>query len=188
MEKKIGIDLWIACICAAIMSIAWIYMEEGEGRIWTLTASGTVMVLFLVLAVFEKGLSGRRHIGSGRKKEGQFPGGGQISRLLLLSEEDTELMAWDMYGKTSLVIGRDVGENQVDVNLAASPYASMVDVEHAVLNFSGGEWYVEDIGSRNGISIKKAQDGRTYRLSRDTPCRVEAGDILLAGMNRLLLR
>lgn len=188
MEKKIGIDLWIACICAAIMSIAWIYMEKGKGRIWTLAASGAVMVLFLLLAVFEKSLSKRKYAGRGGRREGRLPGGGQISRLILLSDEDTELMAWDMYGKTSLVIGRDVGENQVDVNLAASPYASMVDVEHAVLNYSGGEWYVEDVGSRNGIGIKKAQDGRTYRLSRDTPCRVEAGDILLVGMNRLLLR
>lgn len=113
---------------------------------------------------------------------------GMITEAVLLSEEDTELMVWDLYGKTASVIGRDVRENQVDIDLGRSAYASMVDIEHAVLNFSTGSWYVEDLGSVNGISVKKAGDGKNYRLSADTPCRVERGDCLYIGLNRLLLR
>ena len=113
---------------------------------------------------------------------------GTISEMVLFSEEDTELMVWDMYGKVSLVLGRDMGENQVDVDLSQSPYSGMVDVEHAVLNYSGGNWYIEDLGSTNGISIRKAQDGRLYRISANTPCRVESGDVLFVGMNRLMIR
>ena len=106
----------------------------------------------------------------------------------MLSEEDTELMTWDMYGKIAMIIGRDVKENQVDIDLGRSTYASMVNIEHAVLNYSVGNWYVEDLGSTNGISVKKAEDGRVYKLSADTPCRMERGDCLYVGLNRLLLR
>ena len=54
-----------------------------------------------------------------------------ITEIVLLSEEDTELMTWDLYGKAAMVIGRDVKENQVDIDLGKSSYASMVDIEHA---------------------------------------------------------
>ena len=97
-------------------------------------------------------------------------------------------MVWDMYGKVSLVIGRDVGENQVDVDLSQSSYPGMVDVEHAVLNFSNGNWYIEDVGSNNGISIHKGQANRLYKISANSPCRVESGDILFIGMNKQALR
>ncbi len=29
MGKRIAVDLWIVCICAAMAGIAWIYMDEG---------------------------------------------------------------------------------------------------------------------------------------------------------------
>ena len=189
MDRKIGIDLWIACICAAVTGIAWIYMGEGSERTWVLTASGSVMLFFILLAFLEKGIERRKMRRHGTERSFALPAeNGSITDLVLLSEEETELMVWDMYGKVSLVIGRDTGENQVDVDLSQSPYSGMVDVEHAVLNFSAGNWYIEDVGSVNGISVRKAQDGKSYRLSADTPCRVESGDILLIGMNRLLIR
>ncbi len=47
---------------------------------------------------------------------------------------------------------------------------------------------MEDLGSKNGIKVKKAMDGKTYQLSADTPCKLECGDVLYVGLNRLLLR
>ena len=47
---------------------------------------------------------------------------------------------------------------------------------------------MEDLGSANGLRLKKAADGRMYHLSPDMPCRLEKGDCLYVGMNRLLLR
>ena len=111
-----------------------------------------------------------------------------ITELALLSEEDGELMVWDLYGRTSAVIGRSVKGQPTDIDLAQSHYASMVDPEHAVLNFTAANWYVEDLGSRNGLQIRKWQDGRIYRLSSDTPCRLDRGDVIYVGMNRLLLK
>lgn len=189
MDRKIGMDLWIACVCAAIMGIACIYMEEGRERTWVLAVSTGLMLFFILLALAEKKLAEKRMVGSKRKQYSENGGdAGIISEMVLLSEENTELTVWDMYGKVSMVIGRDTGENQVDVDLNTSPYASMVEVEHAVLNFSAGNWYIEDLGSANGISVKKGQDEKIYRLSADTPCRLDAGDTLIIGMNHLLIR
>lgn len=184
MKKRV-LDLLISCVCLAVIGIVLLYPEQVRGDKAILAIAAVAGVIFLILAVREKG---ERRETPGR------PGGGipseseLITEIVLLSEEDNELMAWDLYGKTAMVIGRDVKENQVDINLGGSPYASMVEIEHAVLNFSAGNWYVEDLGSANGISVKKAGDGRTYKLSSDTPCRLERGDCLYIGLNRLLLR
>ena len=68
-------------------------------------------------------------------------------------------------------------------------FRSMIDVEHAVLNYTAGSWYVEDLNSRNGIAVQKAADGKKYRLSADKPCRLEKGDILfVGGLTRLAIR
>ncbi len=141
-------------------------------------------MVFLFLAWTDKETGQRT--GTGPTAEGAKKA--TITELVLLSEEDTELMAWELYGKTSAVIGRDVREAQVDIDLSQSPFASMVDREHAVLNFSAGGWYVEDLGSANGLRLKKAGGGKVYRLSADTPCLLEKGDCLYVGLDRLLLR
>ncbi|MGN0330888.1 MAG: FHA domain-containing protein [Kineothrix sp.] len=183
MDKRRGIDLCIACICAAIMAISWFYIEEENMRFWVLAVSGAAAVFFALLAAVEKG-GGHR----GRRETEMLPGQpGMISEIVLLSEEGNELMLWDMYGRTALVIGRAGKESQADIDLSSSPYAGMVDEEHAVLNFSGGNWYIEDLGSENGLSIKKRPDGRVYRLAAK-PCILEAGDQILVGMNHLLVR
>ena len=102
----------------------------------------------------------------------------------MLSEEGSHLASWNIYGKNGIVIGRDVGENQVTVDLNETAYAGMIDVEHAILNFAGNNWYVEDISTGNGISIQK-QDGRKYKLSYGKPCKVERFDIIFIGLTRL---
>ena len=107
-----------------------------------------------------------------------------LTELVLLGEEGDRLASWNIYGKNGIVIGRDVGENHVTVNLENSAYASMIDVEHAVLNYSGDSWYIEDISERNGVSIQK-QDGRKYKLAYGKPCRLEKGDIVCVALTRL---
>lgn len=184
MQKRV-IDLTIASICLAVLGIVWLYPDEIRGRSILMWVSFAGLAVFSLLALFGK--DGKRMAGGNRKSE--LPSEtGQITEAVLLSEEDTELMTWDLYGKTAAVIGRDVKENQVDIDLGSSPYASMVDIEHAVLNYSCGGWYVEDLGSSNGLKVKKAMDGKVYKLSADTPCKLEQGDCLYIGLNRLLLK
>ena len=121
--------------------------------------------------------------------EDMEPAGGRrrITQADLLNEEDTVVASWDLYQKVSAVIGRDYKENHVDIDLGSSTYSSLVDVEHAVLNYADGAWYVEDLGSKNGVIVQKAADGRKYKLSPEQPCRLEPGDLLLIGLNRLKL-
>ncbi len=107
-----------------------------------------------------------------------------LTEVALLGEDDTQLAFWNIYGKNGIVIGRDIGENNVTINLDNSTYASMIDIEHAVLNYSGDCWYIEDISEKNGVSIQK-QDGRKYRLAYGKPCRLEKGDIIYIALTRL---
>lgn len=196
MKKRV-VDLAAACVCMTVIGIVWIYPDQirwGEPMLW---AAGILLVCFLILAVRDKktgyGTTDRPKMAPPSESE-------LITEIVLLNEEDGELAVWDIYGKTALVIGRDVAlhradvrgsfpdGNQIDIDLSQGPYAGMVDLEHAVLNFSSGNWYVEDLGSANGISVKKAGDGKVYKLSADNPCRLERGDCLYVGLNRLLLR
>ena len=184
MKKRI-LDLIIVCLCLAVIGIVLVYPEEIMWRGPLLISAGILTVLFLVLTVRDKG---DRQEDTEQMERNQLEETGLITEIVLLNEEDKPLMTWDLYGKTAMVIGRDVKENQVDIDLGKSAYASMVDIEHAVLNYSTGSWYVEDLGSANGLSVKKASDGRVYKLSKDTPCRLEREDCLYIGLNHLLLK
>lgn len=182
MKKKRSLDLLIAAISLAIAALLYFYMDYGANRHLLAGVLTGIAVLFLILAVLPQ-------------KRGELPEALQIvpptgtpSELILLGEEDTELATWDLYGKAGLVIGRDVGENHVDVSLQNSTFASMVDVEHAVLNYTGGCWQVEDLGSKNGISVQKFVDKRKYKLAADKPCRLEKGDVIFVGLARLVIR
>lgn len=108
-----------------------------------------------------------------------------IQELLLLDEEGNEISAWHIGGKTSLLIGRDEHKENVDINLQNTEYGGMADRQHAVLNYAAGQWYIEDLGSRNGVRIQDAKDGKVYQVSREHPCRINAGDIIFIGNTRL---
>ena len=112
---------------------------------------------------------------------------GTISRITLLNAKGEGVMSWELYGRTSAVIGKDIDENHVDIDLSESPYVSMVEVEHAVLNYAGGNWYVEDLGSQNGVSIRKSKSENVYRLSSLEPCKLDFGDVIEIGMCQLKL-
>ena len=108
-----------------------------------------------------------------------------LQELLLLDEEGNEISAWHIGGKTSLLIGRDEHKENVDINLQNTEYGGMVDRQHAVLNYAAGQWYIEDLGSRNGVRIQDARDGKLYQVSKEHPCRINAGDIIFIGNTRL---
>ena len=107
-----------------------------------------------------------------------------LTEVVLLGESNERLARWNIYGKTGIVVGRDIGENQVDVNLDKTAYASMIDIEHAVLNFMGNDWYVEDISVKNGVSIQKS-DGKKYKLAYGKPCKLDRGDIIYVALTKL---
>lgn len=120
------------------------------------------------------------------KEKSEAVDGNNITRLCLLNENDGIIHSWSVFGKISLVIGRDVRENHVDVDLSRSKYAGQVSVEHAVMNWANGDWYIEDISEENGIEIRKS-NGVRQKLATDTACKLEYGDIIYVGSTRLLV-
>ena len=111
----------------------------------------------------------------------------RISKVDLINENGIVIDSWELYDKTSAVIGKDIGENQVDIDLSQNPYASMIEIEHAVLNYADGNWYIEDLGSQNGISIMKRGSNKKYKLSSLQPCKLDFGDVVFIGMCQLKL-
>lgn len=174
MERKINYAS--ALLCVVIAGLLCYRLGLRAGWPWA-AAAVTAGILHVVIPRPPEQKEGRT----------QPAPPGTPTELVLLNEEGGGLASWDIYGKNGIVIGRDVGENQVTVNLDHTAYASMIDVEHAVLNYSKDTWYVEDISSKNGVSVQKS-DGRKYRLSYGKPCRLEQGDIVYIGLAGLQLR
>lgn len=115
----------------------------------------------------------------------EYQGNG-LQRLILLDENDKPVKSWDLQGRTSLIIGKE-GENQeLDIDLSDCEYSSFIDFQHAVLNFSLDQWYVEDMESQNGVRVRKVEDGECYKVIH-RPCKVVAGDILYIANTKLLL-
>ena len=110
----------------------------------------------------------------------------EIQRLILLDAQGKPVKSWNLEGKTSLIIGK-MGQNQeLDVDLSDCEYSSFIDFQHAVLNFSVDQWYVEDLESHNGVKVRKVEDGECYRVLH-RPCKVAAGDVLYIANTKLLL-
>lgn len=148
---------------------------QSRGRDTFTAICGIVFLAFLLLAVMDSLPTKRKRGANGRG----------IQELLLLDEEGNEISAWHIGGKTSLLIGRDEHKENVDINLQNTEYGGMVDRQHAVLNYAAGQWYIEDLGSRNGVRIQDAKDGKLYQVSKEHPCRINAGDIIFIGNTRL---
>ncbi|HML32140.1 FHA domain-containing protein [Sporomusa sphaeroides] len=181
MNKKKNIDLVIAGLCGLILLTALYGMEDTFIGSYIAASAGIGIVIFLSLYVTTAAPQAGQEKSPVKER-------GVITELVLLNEEEKPIAAWDMFGKTSLVIGKDIKENHVDINLNQSVYASMIDIEHAVLNYADNHWYIEDLGSKNGIVLQKCADGRKYKLAADQPCKLDQGDIIIIGLTKLLAR
>lgn len=81
-----------------------------------------------------------------------------IQRLLLLDEDGKPIKSWDLQGRVSLIIGKAGQDQELDIDLSDCEYSSFIDFQHAVLNFCLDQWYVEDLGSQNGVKVRKVED------------------------------
>lgn len=180
MNGKRLADIMVCSLAVAIMVLDYLYMEREIIRLAVFIVSGIIFLLFLLLAFADGQQTGlpRRH---GRRR---MLSQGNIHVLALLDEEDRVISEWNIGGKVSVLIGRDSRREDVDINLANTAFGGMVDRQHAVLNYTAGQWYIEDLDSANGIRIQK-KDGRLYEVSKTQPCLVEKEDILFIGLTKL---
>lgn len=112
---------------------------------------------------------------------------GIVRELALLNEEGRTIKTWFIYGMPSVIIGKSTFQTHADVDLKDTEYQSLIDPEHALLNYTTEGWLLEDNDSRNGVSIQKNIDNRRYYLSKREPVLVELGDILYIANTRLLV-
>lgn len=112
----------------------------------------------------------------------------EIKQLILVDEDGNYKREWNINGKTSLLIGKNTKNNEVDIDLASTDYSYLISKQHAVLNFASNNWYVEDIGSSNGVGIKKLNDNVKRKLFRDVPYKLDSGDIIYIANTQLIIK
>lgn len=180
MNKKITLDISIVVSCMTGVALSYVYLDNIEKNV-SLIILGIVGALSL-LSVFDD------FIQIHKKRDRYHAERAEISEILLLGEDNNITDTWDIYRKTSLVFGKDEGQNQVDISLKNTDYAGTVDGEHAVMNYSNGSWYIEDLDSENGTRIQRNGEDKPYRVSSREPCKVEKGDIIYLGLAPLRIR
>ena len=190
MEKsrkiKIAADV-IMLFCGLILLIILRYgLWDKEKSIMVEIGLFLCMVVILADLSIQFLIKAKISLSRTLEETGNIKTGMGIERLILLDEQNKPVKSWDMTGRTAMLIGRSGGEEDVDVDLEDCAYSSFIDFLHAALNFAQDQWYVEDLGSQNGIKIRKVVDGECYKVM-GRPCRVEAGDILYIANTRLLL-
>ena len=110
-----------------------------------------------------------------------------ISRVELVNEENEIIREWDLNGQISVIIGKSTKEENVFIDLNKSIYSPLIDNNHALLNYAGGKWYIEDISQEQGIAIQRADEDIRYRIVKGSPCTVKKGDIIYISKVKLLL-
>ena len=189
MKTIKAIDLIISFISLAILFIAFLYIDNLRFKVLLISINICISIIFFYL-FFIKNKNKNKYILIKNKIRTNFNILNNLSKINLLNEYGNVIKCWDLYGKTSLIIGKD-RKNQyndvtlVDINLNDCAYATLIDVEHAVLNYSNGCWYIEDLHSKNGISIKKQMEKKKYKLSPEQPYKLEKGDIIYLGLTEL---
>ena len=99
--KKCMTDLAAGCICLAAFGIAWIYPEQVRYQDNILWISAIAAVVCFCMAFLDQ-IREKMHSDGSSEVSGTEPDvAGMVTELVLLSEEDTELMVWNLYGRIS---------------------------------------------------------------------------------------
>jgi len=110
----------------------------------------------------------------------------QIENIILKNSEDYDIKVWKVGRATSLLIGKRTPRNRVDIDVSEGIYSNLVSRAHGILNKVNGVWYYEDLGSQSGI--EKSSDRRKIKIRKNTPVKVESGDIIYLATSKLLLK
>lgn len=112
----------------------------------------------------------------------------RIHKLCLLNDEHQVLKQWELAGKAGVVIGKNTGDNQVDIDLGDTALSALISEEHAVLNYTGNSWYVEDFDSEQGTAVQKFLDTEIQYLNKSEPMKLETGDLIYIGKSILQVK
>lgn len=180
-------------ICDGIIFIVCVVLIFETGRMgkdreefWILTGLAVICAAASAVDLFCRCTHRDKDIESQDGRQQEAASRIQAGELILLDEQDKPVKSWNIAGMTAVVIGRKGREEEADVDLEDCAYGTFIDPQHAALNYCLDGWYIEDLGSTNGVRVQKAEDGICYKVT-GRPCRVAAGDILYIANTRLLL-
>ncbi len=104
-----------------------------------------------------------------------------VEQIVLLNEDKRIIKSWNIIGKAGLVIGKNIDEDQVDIDLSDLAVCETISEEHAVLNYSNGSWYIEDSDSAWGTGVKKAYEENIHYIGKSEQIRLESQDYIYIG-------
>jgi len=111
-----------------------------------------------------------------------------IRKVHLLNEEHQVLKQWNIEGKAGLLIGKNTKDETVDIDLSDTALAALVSNEHALLNYTNGNWFVEDFDSEQGTAVRKAGQNDLRYLNKSEPVQLASGDYIYVGKTILQVR
>ena len=176
-RKKIAtyiLDAVIFAVAVACVIVTWIFVDDPQ--IFVIVAAGCGLTLFVLLCA--ELYSYYKLNKKEKKDELMEPAEAAVTALVLLGAGQRDIDRWDLVGKTSALIGKDSAESHADVDLKGTEYSSMIDEQHAILNYTETGWFIEDLSSRNGTGILKPGHEREQLLAAGMPCKLSPGDII----------
>lgn len=177
--KKI-MDVVIAVVAGITTYFIYIDMKSNiTKQIIIVVLIGIILIAFLDLFIPKK----KKAVKENLEEYDTY----NISELILLDENNKPIKSWDLSGKISLLIGKEHDGEDVDVDLEECEYSALIDYEHAILNYCLDYWYIEDVYSKNGVRVQTINDGICYKVAKDRPCRLNAGDIIFIANTKLLI-
>lgn len=174
----------VLLLLGGAMLIFGFYRQIGKHQ-WTAVIL-IVLVICMLCALYDLIISFSDKDSSNQALEPEPSQGHGSKQLILLDEQGKPVKAWDLQGRTALIIGKTGQGQELDIDLSDCEYSSFIDFQHAVINFCLDQWYVEDLDSQNGVKVKKVEDGECYRVIH-RPCKIASGDVLYIANTRLLL-
>jgi len=182
VNRKIKIVIsYILTILIILMIAVFLYFLYFINKDVSIKFIGTIAIILLVSIwlLFEQ---------ERRKKNKKTYVKSTIKRFILITSEGERDMEWHCEGVNSFLIGKKAGDQEVDIDLSDTKYSEYVSNEHAVLNYSGGYWYIEDLNSANGVGVKKKGEEYALRLKPMVSYKLDEWDIIYISKAKILVR
>ena len=110
-----------------------------------------------------------------------------VTSFALLSLDGEREQEWYAQGVSSFLIGKGSANRDVDIELGDTHHSEYISSEHAVLNFSLGYWYIEDLDSKHGVGVKKKGAEYAFRLKPSIPYKIEVGDTIYISKVKIIV-
>ncbi|MBA4531323.1 FHA domain-containing protein [Brevibacillus halotolerans] len=171
------IDVLLFVIAINILYFAF-FIQSDPVMKWMVSLLGISFIIF--------GITSRKNQKQLPKQSNKQQAG--ITKLVLLDEDGERVKEWLIQGETSLVIGKNSRNGEVDIDLSDTEYASLISTHHAVLNHVGGTWFIEDNDSHNGVGIKKTNSNRTNKIEIEARQQIDINDLIYIANTRILVK